>query len=119
MNPESNRSMNMSDPNYRASLTDPQSEIDDHLQEIRKICDRYKLPYFLVINHPAPSGESWTTQMAAKVYGKGDAYGLFSTVGVLLSRASDGVLEVAPTDKIDGDDFDPKDDDKFNFDDNE
>lgn len=108
----------MSDPNYRASLTDPQSEIDDHLQEIRKICDRYKLPYFLVINHPAPSGEGWTTQMATKVYGNGDSYGLFSTVGILVARASDGVLQIAPADE-DDEDFDPEDDDKFDLDNKE
>lgn len=101
MKPDPSKSMDMRDPQYRASLTDPQSEIDDHLQEIRKICDRYELPYFIVVNHPAPSRESWTTQMASKVYNDGDSYELFSTVNSLVMRASDGMLEIAPTERLD------------------
>ncbi len=92
---DSKKGMDMNDPAYKGSLTDPQAEIDEHLQAIRKIANRYKLPYFIVINHPGRD-ERWVTQMAAKVHKAGDAMGLFSTVDTLLMRASDGLLEVAP-----------------------
>lgn len=102
LNPD-NDSINMNDPAYKSSLTDAQAEVDDHLQAIREIASRYKLPYFIVINYPNPEGR-WTTQMAAKVHTEGDAVGLFSTVDILLQRATEGRLSVAVANDDDDDD---------------
>ncbi len=92
-------SVNMDDPDYQKSLTDPQAEIDAHIQAIRIICTKYKLPYFLVINHPHKTKDTWTTQMAAKIFKSEDAIGLFDTVDNLVHRASGGLLQVSPVDE--------------------